>query len=152
MEAPMTVIIVCRCGSIVQEARALTGYTTCIVCGDQDARKEIEAKMARTGAIYNKGAMQYLGDEEVANKTLLEGGGRKHIPIQPSAPPSYSSALIPPCPQRPQRPQLPHQHQQRFLRPLRKVVGFYRIGQDRQYLYEGDDPPKSATSVVFWTN
>jgi hypothetical protein len=144
-----TTTIICRCGSIVQEARALTGYTTCITCGDQDARKEITAKMARTGAIYNKGAMQYLGDEEVAHRTLLEGGGRKHIPIQPSAPPSYSSALIP---QRPQRPHRSHRHQQRLLRPLRKIVGFYRIGQDRQYLYEGDDPPKSATSVVFWTN
>jgi hypothetical protein len=132
----------CRCGNQVSDERAATGMTTCIVCGDKDARTEISQKQTRTGVPYNKGATMYLGDPNTAKQILLEGGNRKSAPVQFNIDTNKGTRTVVP------RSALASGTTVSIK--SRKVIGVCRVGEDRVYIYEDEPLPQGATMVALW--
>ena len=55
----------CECGEEIPQGRLKLGYTTCVYCGEIEARK-----VKHCVAIpYNKGAYQYISDVELLKQT-----------------------------------------------------------------------------------
>lgn len=44
----------------VPAARVAIGYTVCLECGEQEARRELQRKSKRVAIAFNKGAYQYI--------------------------------------------------------------------------------------------
>ena len=59
----MATQVICKCGNLFPAARARLGYTTCLPCGDRDARKVSFAVMPA----YSKGAYQLVSRDDIAN-------------------------------------------------------------------------------------
>jgi hypothetical protein len=47
----------------VDPRRIALGYTTCLVCGEIEAKQEIERKSKRVAIAYDKGNYQYITDD-----------------------------------------------------------------------------------------
>jgi hypothetical protein len=131
--------MLCRCGKPIEPGRQAVGFTTCLVCGDKDARKEIAEKLTRVGPVYNKGPEQFLGSPEATKQVLVEGGSRKHIPIQ------YSSKLH----QQPKR-----RGRRRIITPPSETTGRGRVVAlgwkkgERRYIFENEDLTKLGVGRV----
>ena len=54
------------CGDEYNPKRKQLGYTTCLVCGDKEAKKSIAHKKKCTAPLFNKGGYQYVGNREAA--------------------------------------------------------------------------------------
>lgn len=52
-----------KCGDDVQSGRSLLGYTTCLSCGDEEARNVKHTVMPA----YNKGAYQLISFIDIAH-------------------------------------------------------------------------------------
>lgn len=58
-----------RCDDFpVSEARWKAGYRTCLVCGEREANRIAEQRKKQLGITYNKGAYQYITEQDL--KTL----------------------------------------------------------------------------------
>lgn len=149
----------CRCGTHIPQKRMDAGLSTCKRCGDQDASRETEAKAARVGVSYNKGAYQYLGDPATARQALLEGGNRKSIPLPNNIDQAQAQVLSAKTRRSMTQTQTKVLSAQRKRRtspsvsPSRAIVGVCRVngGRERRYLYEGDLLPQGASAVVLWS-
>lgn len=53
-----------KCGGEYPNKRYELGYQICLKCGALEANKEIEKKAKRIGPLFNKGGLQYIGDNE----------------------------------------------------------------------------------------
>ena len=54
----------CKCDmEEIAPARLALGYTTCLVCGEKDAKIESQHKAGRVAIAYDKGGYQYITDE-----------------------------------------------------------------------------------------
>lgn len=47
----------------VPEGRIKLGFTTCLVCGEKDAKVEIVRRKGRVAILYDKGGYQYITDD-----------------------------------------------------------------------------------------
>ncbi len=53
-----------KCGiEEVESGRRALGFTTCLTCGEIDARQESDRRKGRVAIAYDKGAYQYITDE-----------------------------------------------------------------------------------------
>lgn len=58
---------VCKqCYEEYPDARKALGYSTCLDCGEVDARKESDFRKMCTAPAYNKGPVMYIGSKELA--------------------------------------------------------------------------------------
>jgi len=55
--------MVCKCGEHIGEGRAALGYTTCLPCGDAQARMVRFTVMPA----YSKGAYQLISRDDIAH-------------------------------------------------------------------------------------
>ena len=53
-----------ECGEEYPYKRFELGYQTCLKHGALEAHKEIENKAKRVAPLFNKGGLQYIGDNE----------------------------------------------------------------------------------------
>ena len=54
------------CGEEYNPKRKQLGYSTCLVCGDKEAKKSIAHKKKCTAPLFNKGGYQYVSNRETA--------------------------------------------------------------------------------------
>lgn len=81
------------CQNNVDERRAQLGLSTCLECGDNQARQLIKEKHMRVGVAWNKGTEMYLGSTEQTRQILKAEGARKHLPLDDSNSPRLKSSV-----------------------------------------------------------
>lgn len=54
------------CDEPFPRKRADLGYTTCLLCGEKEASKEVERKKQCVAPAYNKGAYMYIDSVDSA--------------------------------------------------------------------------------------
>jgi len=55
-----------RCGNEYSALRQELGYDTCLVCGEQEAKKEKARKAKCLAPSFNKGPIQYIATKQQA--------------------------------------------------------------------------------------
>ncbi len=129
-----------QCVNVVSQARLDTGTRLCIECGAKAAAEETAAKSKRVGIAFNKGAVQYLGDPEVAKRTMMDAG-RKDPNLNGVASTTPRVSLV-------------RVEAKKTQTPLRKVIGFvirkrnvYPWGTERVLIHEGDKKPDDMIAL-----
>lgn len=56
----------CECGDPFSRKRRQLGYRTCLTCGDQQARVDIERLKGQSAPAYNKGPYMLITNRSVA--------------------------------------------------------------------------------------
>lgn len=142
----------CKCGEKISYNRQALGIKICLTCGEEAAKKEIEAKSKRIGVAYNKGGLMYMGAPDVAAQNLrdsMNAQGRSIAAIDISEI-QITSGLVEPL----VKGDVPRHREHITHRVLgRKVsIGCMWINGEPNAIFDKEDPRiASASRVVFFT-